>query len=431
MTGSAAPSSARHLVVGGSGVAGAGIVQALTDDGDEPIFALARRPRLDPAWEGRVTPLAADLLDPVGLKAALRRAQPSHVYYAAHGSPGGGDLAQAPPLALHPRALQAMLRWLRPLTPTLVRLPGAAAWYFGSIHARAGLRDGGKNGLMFSGLRKALADFARESGTRPHLAVVTGGRLHGVHLGPSLWPDYTPVITAESPRPPGRTWYWDIEDPLREAEALPYSWSIHRPHFILGRSEGAPLSLVDAIACYALLLRHAGLPLIFPGGPDAFAARGDAVDATLLGAQMRWAAETPAAHGEAFLARNGPAWRWPEVWPQIAADFGMAWQVPARAVSLYDLLPSPEAVWDDLRSRAGLPPLPLPQAMPIAFLHQAMVVTWDVTYDADKAAALGFGETRGWQGFRAALQAVARPFAPAGDANWSAAPREFDPLTGA
>ncbi len=431
MTSSAARSTARHLVVGASGVAGTGIVQSLAADGEEPIFALARRPRLESAWGGRVTPIAADLFDPEGLRAALRLAQPSHVYYAAHMPPGGGASAQAPPLAMHPRALQAMLRWLRPWTPTLVRLPGAVHWYFRPIHARAGLCDGGENALMFRHLREALADFARDSNTRPHLAVLTGGRLHGVHLGPALWPDYAPVITADSPRPPGRTWYWDVEDPLQQAGPLPYTWSIHRPHFILGRAEGAPYSLVDAIACYALLLRHAGLPLVFPGGADAFAARSEAVDATLLGAQMRWAADTSAAHGEAFLVRNGPAWRWPELWPAIARDFGMAWQVPSRAVSLYDLLPSPEAVWDDLRAAAGLPPLPLTQAMPIAFLHDAMVVTWDVTYDADKAAALGFADTRGWQGFHAALHAVAAPYGPVASANWSDTPPEFDPLPSA
>ena len=94
------------------------------------------------------------------------------------------------------------------------------------------------------------------------------------------------------------------------------------------------------------------------------------------------------------MVGNGPAWRWAEMWPALAERYGMAWEVPKRAKALTDLVADPERVWASAREKAKLPPLPLHQAMPLLFLHQSMVVTWDVTYDLAPARALGFGEAR-------------------------------------
>jgi hypothetical protein len=293
--------------------------------------------------------------------------------------------------------MQTALRLARPLSGLLSRLPGAETWYFGGINQAAGLVDEGQNAAMIQNLLAAVDALGAEGGsTLRHVALLTGGRLSGVHLGPDLWPAYPDPVRAESPRHPGPSWYFAVEDSLwgRAPQTTPWTWSIHRPHFILGAAEGMPYSIVNALGAYAVLLREAGLPLVFPGGERAFAARWEAADAELIGAQMVWASQTPAAAGQAFMVGNGPAWRWAEMWPALAERYGMAWEVPKRAKSLTDLVSDPERVWAAARAKASLPPLPLEQAMSVLFLHQSMVVTWDVTYDLAPARALGFGEVR-------------------------------------
>ncbi|MBK9371569.1 MAG: NAD-dependent epimerase/dehydratase family protein [Deltaproteobacteria bacterium] len=383
----------RHLVIGASGVAGAGLVRHLAGSTAQPVFALSRSGRVDPELADRVTGLRADLLDPASVREALRAARPTVIYYAAHRHPGAGQ----PERALHPATMQTALRLARPFSPLLSRLPGAETWYFGGINQAAGLVDEGQNAAMIGQLLDAVDTLHAEGASDlRHVALLTGGRLSGVHLGPDLWPAYPEPVRADSPRHPGPSWYFAVEDSLwsREPNKTPWTWSIHRPHFILGAAEGMPYSIVNALGAWAVLLREAGLPLVFPGGERAFAARWEAADAELIGAQMVWASQTPAAAGQAWMVGNGPAWRWAEMWPALAQRYGMAWEVPRRAKALSDLVADPERVWAAAREKAKLPPLPLSEAMPLLFLHQSMVVTWDVTYDLAPARALGFGEQR-------------------------------------
>ncbi|MEY3214508.1 MAG: hypothetical protein RIT28_4989, partial [Pseudomonadota bacterium] len=288
----------RHLVVGASGVAGAGLVRHLAGSTAEPVFALSRSGRVDPELAGRVTGVRADLQDPTSLRAALGAARPTVIYYAAHRHPGAGQ----PERDLHPATMQTALRLARPLSGLLSRLPGAESWYFGGINQAAGLVDEGQNAAMIQNLLAAVDTLGAEGDSNlRHVALLTGGRLSGVHLGPDLWPAYPEPVRADSPRHPGPSWYFAVEDSLwgRDPQKTPWTWSIHRPHFILGAAEGMPYSIVNALGAWAVLLREAGLPLVFPGGERAFAARWEAADAELIGAQMVWASQTPAAAGQA------------------------------------------------------------------------------------------------------------------------------------
>ena len=374
--------STRHLVVGATGVAGAGIVRHLAAATADPVFALSRRGGVEPDLAGRVEGVCADLLAPDSVAAAVAATAPTHVYYAAHRLPArGGD-------DVHPRWMQAAIGFARPLSRVLGALHAGEGWLCGAVNARSGLVDGGESAAMIAHLLAALAGAPVR-----HVALVTGGRLHGVHLGPDLWAGYPAVITEDSPRHPGPSWYFGVEDALVAAgRGASWSWSIHRPHCIVGACAAAPYSLVNALGGYAALCREAGRPLVFLGGERVFRARFEAADAELIGAQMRWAADTPKAHGEAFLVTNGGPWWWPEIWPALAARFGLDWDVPAHAMALGDVVPDAEAVW--ARARAGLPPMALAAAVPVPFLHMAMVMTWDVSYSLDKGRAAGFTETR-------------------------------------
>ncbi len=378
---------ARHLVIGASGVAGDGIARHLAETTNEPVFALSRRGSVPFGYEDRVQGVACDLLDEASLAAQLAALEPTRLYYAAHAHPAGnaGDL--------HPRRMQFLLRLARPFAKIWDILPGISDWIYGLIGRRAGIVDDGRNAAMFSSLVHALHGPAAASVR--HLAVLTGGRLYGVHLGPNLYPSYPRRLAEDSPRHPGPSWYFAVEDmAFGLAAEGRMGVSLHRPHFILGAARGAPYSLVNGLGVYAALCREAGVPLRFLGGRAVYEARFEAASSEQIAAQMMWAARTPAARCEAFNVTNGTPLRWPEVWPALAARFGLAAEVPDKALHLHEVIADPAATWKALRDRAGLPPMPLHQAFPQAFLHQAMVMTWDVNYDISKSERLGFSEHR-------------------------------------
>jgi nucleoside-diphosphate-sugar epimerase len=379
--------TARHLVLGATGVAGDGIARHLAETTDEPVFALSRRGSVPVGYEARIDGVACDLLDEAGLATQLETLAPTRVYYAAHAHPAGnaGDL--------NPRTMQRMLRMASPFSRVWDALPGIGDGVYGLIGRRAGIVDNGRNAAMFGALVRALRGPA--AATVRHLAVLTGGRLYGVHLGPNLYPGYPGRLAEDSPRHPGPSWYFAIEDLAFDlASEGQIGVSLHRPHFILGAVRGAPYSLINGLGVYAALCREAGVPLRFLGGRAVYEARFEAASSEQIAAQMAWAACTPEARGEAFNVTNGEPLRWPEVWPALAARFGLEAEVSEQAMHLREVVADPEATWKALRERAGLVPMPLGAAFPQAFLHQSMVMTWDVHYDIGKAERMGFSERR-------------------------------------
>ncbi|SIO29669.1 NAD dependent epimerase/dehydratase family protein [Singulisphaera sp. GP187] len=66
------------LIVGATGIVGTSLAEHLLTRGWE-VSGLSRRP--SDAIKGLV-PIAADLLDPSGLRAALERVRPTHLFFA-------------------------------------------------------------------------------------------------------------------------------------------------------------------------------------------------------------------------------------------------------------------------------------------------------------------------------------------------------------
>ena len=110
------------------------------------------------------------------------------------------------------------------------------------------------------------------------------------------------------------------------------------------------MNLVPVIGVYAALDRERGASLSFPGGPPAVQ---EAVDARLLARALAWAAEAPAARGEIFNITNGDVYCWHDVWPTIAAGFGMEVGEP-RPQRLADTMPGRADEWAALVDRYRL-----------------------------------------------------------------------------
>jgi len=83
-----------------------------------------------------------------------------------------------------------------------------------------------------------------------------------------------------------------------------------------------PLSSM-VISVYASILRELGLPLRFPGTPNAYTALYQVTSADILARATEWATTSPSAANEIFNVTNGDYFRWINLWPALARYFNI------------------------------------------------------------------------------------------------------------
>jgi nucleoside-diphosphate-sugar epimerase len=126
------------------------------------------------------------------------------------------------------------------------------------------------------------------------------------------------------PRKPYPNFYYDQEDILfAAAKVHGFTWSVHRASTIIGWAIGNLMNMGVTLAVYGSLCRATGAPFVFPGSPEGWSGIVDIVDARLLGRHLRWSMTESAAQNEAFNVTNGDVFRWREMWPILASDFGV------------------------------------------------------------------------------------------------------------
>jgi nucleoside-diphosphate-sugar epimerase len=165
-----------------------------------------------------------------------------------------------------------------------------------------------------------LLNATREQQSVQHVALVTGLKHY---LGPfeayaKAQPD-TP-FSEEQPRLPYENFYYVQEDILFEAaERDAFTWSVHRPHTLIGWALGNVMNMGVTLAVYAAICRETGRAFRFPGSREQWEAVTDVTDAGLLADHLVWASTTPAAANQALNIVNGDVFRWRRMWPRLAA----------------------------------------------------------------------------------------------------------------
>jgi nucleoside-diphosphate-sugar epimerase len=162
-------------------------------------------------------------------------------------------------------------------------------------------------------------------GSVKHVALVTGLKHY---LGP--FENYgkgklpaTP-FREEQARLPVENFYYAQEDEVyAAAQRDGFTWSVHRPHTIIGYAIGNAMNMGVTLASYASICRETGRPFLFPGSAVQWNSLTDMTDARLLARHLQWASTTPAAANEAFNVVNGDVFRWSWMWGQIAKWFGV------------------------------------------------------------------------------------------------------------
>lgn len=288
------------LVIGTSGVVGGATAHHLTEEGWS-VLGLARNPATQPG----VTPIAADLQDPVGLAAALAGHRPDAVFIAT---------------------------WSRQASEA-------------------------ENIRVNAAMVRNLLDALRAEGSVRHVALVTGLKHY---LGP--FEAYGKGALPQTPfrEEQGRldieNFYYAQEDEVFAAAARDgFGWSVHRPHTVIGKAVGNAMNMGTTLAVYATLCRETGRPFRFPGSPAQWHGLTDMTDARLLARHLLWAATTPAARDQAFNVVNGDVFRWSWMWGRIADWFGLAPAPFDGAVIPLEVQMAQDApVWRAIAAREGL-----------------------------------------------------------------------------
>ena len=290
------------LIVGSSGIAGSNLAAHLLANGWE-VHGLARGAQ-DNA--GDLRPVAADLLDPASLQVALAHVAPTNVFITA---------------------------WLRQQTEA------------DNIRVNSAM------------VRNVLAALAPKKTVR-HVALVTGLKHY---LGPfeayastGTLPE-TP-LREEQPRLPIENFYYAQEDELFVAAARDgFSWTVHRPHTLIGKAVGNAMNMGTTLAVYASICKQTARPFQWPGSQAQWQGLSDVTDARQLAKQLAWAADTDAAHDTAFNIVNGDVFRWQWLWGRLAHWFGVeaaGFNGTIRPLELEMVEHAP--LWREMAQRHGL-----------------------------------------------------------------------------
>lgn len=256
------------LVVGASGIVGSATATLLVDHGWR-VHGLARRP----TQQDGVLPVAADLQDAAATQAALADLRPDAVFITT---------------------------WLRQDSEA-------------------------ENIRVNAAMVRHLLDALRGATGSRHVALVTGLKHY---LGP--FEAYGKGALPQTPfrEEQGRldvdNFYYAQEDEVFAAAARDgFTWSVHRPHTVIGKAVGNAMNMGTTLAVYATLCRELGRPFRFPGSAAQWNSLTDMTDARQLARQLLWAAETPAAADQDFNIVNGDVFRWSWMWGRIAEWFGL------------------------------------------------------------------------------------------------------------
>ena len=291
------------LVVGASGIVGNNLARHLRERGWQ-VHGLARRP---PTNIDGVTPIAADLLDPASLRSALQGLRPANVFFST---------------------------WLRQKTEA-------------------------ENIMVNRAMVRNLLDALSLSGSVSHVALVTGlkhylGPFEAYGKGKGALPA-TP-FREEQPRLDIENFYYAQEDEVFAAARRDgFSWSVHRPHTIIGYALGNAMNMGVTLAIYATICLESGRPFLFPGSATQWNGLTDMTDAKLLARHLEWAATTEVARNQAFNVVNGDIFRWSWMWARLAGWFGIQ-PAPYRGecIPLERQLGDAGPLWADIARRHHL-----------------------------------------------------------------------------
>jgi nucleoside-diphosphate-sugar epimerase len=326
------------LIAGALGVVGRAFLEHLETLADWEVVALSRRA---PDFPARARFITVDLADADDCKAKLHGLVPiTHLFYAAY--------APRPTLAEEAR----------------------------------------HNTVMLTNLVEIIEPQC--AGSLVHVQIMQGSKWYGSHLGPFKTP-----AKEDDPSHLPPNFYWEQQAWLSERQrGKRWTWSALRPHGVCGLSIGSSMNQLTAVALYATLSKHFGLPLRWPGRAGAFTSIYQLTEAAYLARGMAWAATTRQCANQAFNFTNGDFIRWCHLWPKVAHFFRME-TGPVQTISLEVFMADKESAWAAIRARQGLRDYTLAQLTNWRFADFAFGCEYDQMSDMTKARNAGWAGANG------------------------------------
>ncbi len=326
------------LVVGASGIVGSATANLLLEQGWQ-VYGLARRPTQQ---EG-IVPVSANLQDAVETAKALADVRPEAVFISTW--------ARQESEAENIRVNSAMVRNL---------LDGLS------------LGKSTRHVALVTGLKHYLGPFeAYGKGTLPQ----------------------TP-FREEQGRLDVENFYYAQEDEVFAASKRDgFSWSVHRPHTVIGQAVGNAMNMGTTLAVYATICRETGRPFRFPGSAAQWNGLTDMTDANLLAKHLLWAAQTPEAKNEDFNVVNGDIFRWSWMWGRIADWFGIeAAPFDGTVTPLAEQMEHDAEIWNKISIRENLAEPDLNRLASPWHTDADLGRPIEVVTDMGKSRRLGFKE---------------------------------------
>lgn len=290
------------LVVGATGLTGANLAQELVAQGWQ-TYGLARTTKNQIPG---VRMIKADLLDKEHLEEALNHLSPTHVFITT---------------------------WMRKETEA---------------------QNVVVNGTMVRNLLEVLSN----KKSVVHVALVTGLKHY---LGPfeafvseGLLP-VTPLREDQSRLSLPNFYYTQEDEVFNAAHRDGFSWSVHRPHTVVGKAVDNLMNMGTTLAVYASICKYKGQKFIWPGSEAQWNGISDVTDAGILAKQLIWAATTKEAKNTAFNIVNGDMFRWKWLWVRIAKYFDVECEGFNGSIrALDEQMREDGAVWDEIVKDKGL-----------------------------------------------------------------------------
>lgn len=290
------------LVVGATGIAGRGVSHELVNRGAK-VYGLSRKPE---GLARGATHVAADLTNAGSVKTAVAGLKPTHVYLTTWSRQANEEEN----IRVNAGAVRTLLSAVAPARSV--------------IHV-----------ALVTGLKHYLGPFDAyvRSGTLPPMPV-----------------------REEQPRLDIPNFYYAQEDEVYAAAARDgFTWSVHRPHTIIGKAIGNAMNMGSTLAACASICKETGGKFKFPGSAAQWNGLSDMTDTRILGKQLVWASTNDFAKNNAYNIVNGDIFRWNWMWPRIAKWFGVEWEgFTGEVTPLETQMAGDAKVWKRMVEKHGL-----------------------------------------------------------------------------
>ena len=236
-----------------------------------------------------------------------------------------------------------------------------------------------------------------------HVALVTGLKHYMGSSDHYAVHDLDTPFTEDQPRLPMNNYYYVQEDILFEAaQKYGFTWSVARPHTIIGYAPNNAMNLGTSLAVYATLCRETGRAFEFPGSPQQYNGLVDVTSPDILSRHLVWEATATEAANTAFNVVNGDVFRWKKMWQRIADYFEVA-AAPysGQPVSLSSSLSNAEKDWERIVHRHALKSFKVEQLATWWFVDANLGRTQECVADMSLSRERGFlVYQRSWPAFK-------------------------------